>query len=381
MRKKLIISAVICICMIFILPGSYSAPNPKQFINDLPWAYETTHSWEITPMEGCVIPYTAFERINGVDVTFNRNKTLLTMTKGAKKIVVNLVDKDYIIFGDRQIYVKVYEFRNDIYWLPAETVCNYFGLTLDIYKYGDTDKESVIRISDDTAEKTLPELIELYNPNLIPKEDPIKEEEIIPEPPIGDRLIFLTFEGDLSSYTTEIMTILDEYNMKAAFFLVGGSLVENLDILRSLIVDGHTIGLHTMTHNEANYNRDINTLIDEFNAENELLYKLTKQKTRLCRAPDGSSTNRFFIDEATGKALRKLGYIVWDWNVNMVGMPYENAVAGIKRNEIPVFRFEMDESTVELLPQILDFITENPQFKVKQITESAEEVNFIGRFR
>ena len=381
MSKKLIILITVCIFMMFILPDSYSASSPTRFINDMPWAYELTHNWEITLVEGCVIPHTAFERINGIEVSFNKNNTLMTMIKGDKKIVVDLVTKDYIIFGDRQIYIKVYEFRNDIYWLPADTVCNYFGLTLDIYQYGETSKESVIRISDGTASKLLTELLDLYSPDLIPKSEPIKAEEIIQEPPIGDRLIFFTFEGSLNSSTIDIMDILREYDIKATFFITGESLLDNIDILRRVIVSGHTIGLHTMTHNEAAYINDINVLLEEFSAENNLLYKLTKQKTRLCRAPNGSSADKFFIDEGTGKILYSMGYIVWDWNVNMVGMTFDNAVTAVKNIEIPVFRFEMDEAAVEILPEILEFISDNPQFKVKQITESTEEVNFIGRFK
>ena len=383
-KSKLIILILMCICATVIFPGSYSAAAPTRFINDTPWAYETTYNWEITLAEGCVIPHTAFERISGVSVSFNKNRTLMTMTKGEKKIVVDLVAKEYIIFGDRQIYVKVYEFRNNVYWLPADTVCNYFGLTLDIYQYGETSKESVIRISDSTAAKSLPELLEAYSPDLLPKQEPVKikeEEIIIPEPPIGDRLIFFTFEGALNSNTAAIMDILDGYGIKAAFFITGDTLIDQMDILRRIIVDGHTIGLHTMTHDEAAYASDINTLVDEFTAENNLLYKLTKQKTRLCRAPNGSSTDKFTIDQGTGNILYSKGYIVWDWNVNMVGMTYDNAVTAIKNLEIPVFRFEMDESAVELLPEILEFIADNPQFKVKQITESTEEVNFIGRFK
>ena len=382
MSRKLIIFAVICFCILSLAANVYSAENPTRYINDLPWAYEITHNWEITPMEGCVIPHTAFERISGIDVAFNRNHTQMTMTKGEKKIVVDLKTKDYMIIGDRQIYVKIYEFRTGVYWLPAETVCNYFGLTLDIYQYGKSTKESAIRISDSTAAKSLNELLTLYNPDLAEKEEklPIETTKEEPEPPIGDRLILFTFEGELNAETVNILDILAEHDVKAAFFIVGASLTDNMEILRRLIVDGHTIGLHTMTHNETAYINNMNVIFDEFNEENELLYKLTKQKTRLCRAPNGSSSGKFFIDNEFGKQLYNSGYIVWDWNINMAGMTYENAVNGIKRNEIPVLRFEMDESAVRLLPEILDYIAENEQFKIKQITESTEEVNFIGKF-
>lgn len=395
MNKKLrsiclFIIVIICLPMLFIRSNVYGATTPTRFINDLPWAYEVTHNWEITVAEGCVIPHTAFERIDGVEISYNRNRTTMTMANGSKKIVVDLVTKDNIIYGDRQVYVKVNEFRTGVYWLPAEAVCNYFGLTFEIYQYGTAAKDSAIRISDDSSTLTLLDLLNKYNPDIIiPEPDPAEEttnpnseHNNQPQPEaIPNRLIFLTFEGQLSDYTAEIISILDDYDMKATFFLIGEGLAENVTILRRLVVDNHTIGLHTMTHNENNYIGDINVLVEEFNMENDILYKLTKRKTHLCRAPNGSSSDELYINLIDGEVLYTAGYTVWDWNVNMVGMTLENAVAGIKRNDIPVLRFEMDKATVEVLPSVLEYISGYEQYKVRQITESTEEVNFIGRFK
>lgn len=375
----------ITLVFILITPNIYSASTTIQFVNDTSWTY-TQHSWEITVGEGWVIPHTAFERINGLEITFTNNKSSMTITKGTKKIIVDLITRDYMIFGARQIYIGVYELKTDVYWLPAEIVCDYLGITFEMYQYGETPKETIIRISDNTAEKTIEQLINSYNPELNyvfqpvnPPDDNVTE-PIPQEPVIGDRLIFFTFEGDLNEYTVQILEMLHEYDIRAAFFITGNSILNNVNILRKITVSGHTFGLHTMTHDESKYKSDIESLIAEFEEENELLYKLTKKKTRLCRAPEGSSTNQFFIDNEAGQMIYDKGYIVWDWNVNMIGMTYDNAVSGIKRNEIPVFRFDMDESAVEILPLLLDYIAEHEQFTVKQITESTEEVNFIGRF-
>lgn len=386
MKKKLISFMFMCLLISFIGQSVYGAYNPTKFINDRPWAYEVTHNWVITASDGCVIPHTAFDRMDSIYVEIDRNRNYMTMSKDDKTITIDLKTRDNIVFGTKKDYLKIYEFRTGVYWLPAEVVCDYLGLTLEIYQYGKSANESVIRISDESANKELTDLIKQYNPDIVTE----GEETNVPEPSIndpdpieviGERLIFLTFEGKLDTNTEMILDLLNQYQMKATFFITGENLTDNTDTLRRIIVEGHSIGLHTMTHNENKYSNDFNSLIDEFNTQNDILYKLTKYKTRLCRAPEGSSSDKLFIDSTNGMLLYELGYIVWDWNVNMSNPSLINAESGIKRYTKPVLRFESNDVTLETLPEILEYIASHEQFKVTPITESVEEINFIGKYK
>lgn len=58
--------------------------------------------------------------------------------------------------------------------------------------------------------------------------------------------IYLTFDDNNSSLTPKILDILKKEKVKAIFFVVGTNL--NPEIMKRIIDEGHTIGLHTDTH-------------------------------------------------------------------------------------------------------------------------------------
>ena len=58
----------------------------------------------------------------------------------------------------------------------------------------------------------------------------------------------LTFDDGPSENTIPILNILDKYNMKATFFLIGSKLDSYPDIAQEIINRGHQIGIHTYSH-------------------------------------------------------------------------------------------------------------------------------------
>ena len=70
-------------------------------------------------------------------------------------------------------------------------------------------------------------------------------------PPESDNVIALTFDdGPHKDYTKEILDILDEYNVKATFFIVGENVeIDNNDaLLRRAYNAGHQLCTHTYDH-------------------------------------------------------------------------------------------------------------------------------------
>ena len=69
---------------------------------------------------------------------------------------------------------------------------------------------------------------------------------------IGDvnkKIIYLTFdEGYENGYTSKILDVLKENNVKAAFFITGPYLNEHQDLVRRMVEEGHTVGNHTIHH-------------------------------------------------------------------------------------------------------------------------------------
>lgn len=58
----------------------------------------------------------------------------------------------------------------------------------------------------------------------------------------------LTFDDGPGPETEQLLDVLDEYDEKATFFLVGDRVQELPDVAARVVEEGHTVGNHSMTH-------------------------------------------------------------------------------------------------------------------------------------
>ncbi len=71
-----------------------------------------------------------------------------------------------------------------------------------------------------------------------------------------EKLIALTFDdGPNEPYTSQILDILSENNIKATFFMVGNCIERYPDVARKVLAAGHSIGSHSVSHRFRNYFR------------------------------------------------------------------------------------------------------------------------------
>ena len=64
----------------------------------------------------------------------------------------------------------------------------------------------------------------------------------------GRKKVYLTFDDGPSPYTNDILDILDDYGIKATFFVIGKEGEENQEAYRRIVREGHTIGMHSYSH-------------------------------------------------------------------------------------------------------------------------------------
>ncbi len=103
------------------------------------------------------------------------------------------------------------------------------------------------------------------------------------------QLIALTFDdGPNGIYTTQILDILDEYDVKATFFLIGQNVELYPDIARRILAEGHVIGNHSNTH-DANHALSDQGCRDLKDAQ-EVIYRVTGVLPHLYRPPHGKKT-------------------------------------------------------------------------------------------
>lgn len=64
----------------------------------------------------------------------------------------------------------------------------------------------------------------------------------------GAKTVALTFDDGPGPYTSQILNVLAQYNVKATFFMIGSMIDQHPEIARMVSQEGHAIGNHTMTH-------------------------------------------------------------------------------------------------------------------------------------
>lgn len=138
----------------------------------------------------------------------------------------------------------------------------------------------------------------------------------------GKKVVYLTFDdGPSTTNTPEVLNILEKYNIKGTFFVLGKSIEKDENskkILKDIVEKGHAIGNHTYSHNYQYLypNRIINVdnFMKDIEKNNELLKSVLGKDffTRVIRFPGGywSWNGR----EEVKERLISKGYLNIDWN-------------------------------------------------------------------
>lgn len=134
-----------------------------------------------------------------------------------------------------------------------------------------------------------------------------------------EKIIYMTFDaGYENGYTEEILNILKEEEVPAAFFLVGTYIRDNPDLVSRMVQEGHIVGNHTMNHPDMSAISDKDSFFKELTeTEEQYLTVIGEEMPKYYRPPQGK------YSEANLKMAAELGYttIFWslayvDWNVD-----------------------------------------------------------------
>lgn len=65
----------------------------------------------------------------------------------------------------------------------------------------------------------------------------------------NEKIVALTFDDGPTKNIERILPLLDKYNAKATFFVIGNELENNLPLGKAIVQSGHQLGNHTYSHN------------------------------------------------------------------------------------------------------------------------------------
>ena len=112
----------------------------------------------------------------------------------------------------------------------------------------------------------------------------------------------------------EILDILDKYDVKATFFVVGRD-KSYYDAYRDIVDRGHTLGLHSYTHDYDKIYGSLADFSEDIEELRNLLYDVTGVNCVYYRFPGGSSNTVSKVDMDTLiDYVESQGLIYYDWN-------------------------------------------------------------------
>ena len=198
-------------------------------------------------------------------------------------------------------------------------------------------------------------------------------------------VIYLTFDdGPSLDITPKILDIFKEENVKATFFVLNYS--ENKEYLIKRIVDeGHTIGIHGYSHDYKKIYSSDEAFINNVTKLQEKIKKSTGVTTKYMRFPGGSSNtiskkySKGIMTRLTKKMLDD-GFYYYDWNVSAEDAAgaktkkdvYNNVIKDLHKNRsniVLMHDFAKNNKTLDALKDIIKYGNDNG-YTFKNIDDS-----------
>lgn len=202
--------------------------------------------------------------------------------------------------------------------------------------------------------------------------------------------VYLTFDDGPSDNTYSILSYLEQYNIKATFFVVPNRSEGCYAKLKAIADAGHSIGIHSASHVYKDIYASVEAFLDDFHEAWDIVYDATGIKTEIFRFPGGSvndfntETRDYIIQEMTRRGFR-----YFDWNVdsNDAGGAtwtdmYNSIPSDIANNYRSVVLMHDSNSTpntVLVLGDVLHVLVSDG-YKFDKINNNTRPVQFTGPF-
>lgn len=227
-------------------------------------------------------------------------------------VYADVVAPELMLFGDDTVVITLGQKFNDPGWKAIDEMDGDLTEEVQVHKDYDTNVPGVYTITYKVSDAA-------GNVTSVTRTLIVKEASgDIPVVNPGEKVIYLTFDDGPSQFTPELLKILAKYDVKATFFVVGTMQLEYLD---DIAAAGHSIGLHSDTHDFESVYASDEAYMRDLQAIREKVYQYTGIYSNLVRFPGGSSNTiskklcQGIMTRMTER-LTQMGYRIYDWNVD-----------------------------------------------------------------
>lgn len=216
--------------------------------------------------------------------------------------------------------------------------------------------------------------------------DAPSEEEYVRE----EGVVYLTFDDGPSDHTYSILSYLEQYGIKATFFVVPSRTESCYAKLKAIVDAGHSIGVHSASHVYKDIYASVENFLEDFHEAWDIIYDATGVKTQIFRFP-GGSVNDFNADTRDHiiQEMTRRGFRYFDWNVDSNDAGGANwtdmynsipkDIAGNYRSVVLMHDSASTPNTVLVLGDVLQVLV-NEGYKFDKINNDTKPVQFTGPF-
>lgn len=186
------------------------------------------------------------------------------------------------------------------------------------------------------------------------------------------KTIYLTFDNGPGKYTEALLNILDEYGVKATFFVTNQNPDYNY-MIREIAERGHSIGIHTYSHDYKDIYSSVSAYFNDLERMQQIIKEQAGFTTSLVRFPGGSSNTiskcySFGIMTELASELNKKNMKYYDWNVSSgdagevctSDAVYRNVINGISGKDTAiVLQHDIKGFSVEAVGRIIEWGMDN----------------------
>lgn len=174
---------------------------------------------------------------------------------------------------------------------------------------------------------------------------------------ITEKKITLTFDdGPDNTYDEQILDILNRYNLKATFFMVGINVLQYPEVARAIKNEGHTVGCHSYNHPDMSTMTKEVAFKEQIERNHVVFDSVLAIKPVFFRPPFDGITNdqiRYFFEKGIITVFWTVDPGDWDLDNSTPYSIKKNVMDSVYEKEI-VLLHSGRINTIKALPQIIE---------------------------
>lgn len=130
----------------------------------------------------------------------------------------------------------------------------------------------------------------------------------------NEKVVYLTFDdGPGGKITTKVLDILKDEGVPATFFVIGCQIPNQENIILRMKNEGHSIGLHSVSHDRNKLYNGNQGFINEMLKEQKILEEITGEKYTILRFPFGCNNSTYRLTDSLVNLIHENGLQIYDW--------------------------------------------------------------------